>query len=132
MENDQVPLRANRLCIRCNAPLEPNEHGNRKAHQTCAYEHKKQAQKEKYKVGNSAKLMIQKNEAIAARLYQMDKHKMGIPYMVALEHGLNFSCPSTLNNRQNKKVYFFDQYGYSIETVNGDHLIFIYHESDFQ
>ena len=116
MENDRVHLIANRLCIMCNSPLEPNEHGNRKAHKKCAYEHKKQSQKEKFKVGNSAK----------------DLQKTGIPYLVALEHGLNFNCPSTRYDRLNTIVYFFDHYGYSIKTINGEHLIFIYHESDLQ
>jgi hypothetical protein len=116
----------------CNSPLEPNEHGNRKAHKKCAYEHKKQSQKEKFKVGNSAKLKIQKNETVAANLYKLDLQKTGIPYLVALEHGLNFNCPSTRYDRLNTIVYFFDHYGYSIKTINGEHLIFIYHESDLQ
>ena len=130
MGNDQKHLITNRICIWCNGPLEPNEHGNRKAHTKCAYEHKKQSQKEKFKVGNSAKLKIQKNETAAAILYKMDHQKCGVPYLTAIQYGLNFDCPTIIREHSNKQVFFFDNYGYSIETVKGSTLIFIFHESD--
>jgi hypothetical protein len=116
--------------MRCSKPLDSREHGNRKSHKDCAYSYKKLHQKEKYKVGNSVKLMIQKNAAVAKKLYKLDALKCGIPYLEAMEYGLKFSCPSTIREHLNKKVYFFDQYGFTIETINGDNLIFIYHETD--
>lgn len=127
---DQILLK--RLCIRCKKPLDDNDHGNRKAHPDCAKNYKKQHQKEKYQIGNTAKLMIQKNEAIAARLYKLDEQKRGISYLYASELGLKFNCPSITREYGNKKIYFFDQYGYSIDTVNGSHLLFFYHESELQ
>jgi hypothetical protein len=121
-----------RLCDKCGKPMGEKEHGNRRAHRECAYEYKKHHQKEKYKVGNSIKLLIQKNEAIAARLHKLDLQKQGIPYLAAMELGLKFNCPTTIVDYQNMKVHFFDHYGYSIKTVNGSSLIFIYNESELQ
>lgn len=130
MEKDQEHLIAKRLCNRCKKPLEEEAHGNRKSHPDCESRYKKQHQKEKYKVGNTAKLLIQKNETVAAYLYKLDPQKRGISYLVALEHGLKFDCPSIIRERFNKKIFFFDKYGYTIEIVNDEHLIFICHESD--
>lgn len=121
-----------RFCNICTLSLTPNDHGNRKSHPECAYRNKKLVQKEKYLIGNSAKLMIQKNEAVAACLYKMDKQKLGIPYVVAMEQGLKFDCPSTRRNYLNKIINMFDRYGYALETLAGEILIFIYHESDLQ
>ena len=132
MEIDKQDLVEKRICKICQISLSDNDHGNRKAHKDCAYEHKKQHQKEKYKIGNSIKLMIQKNEAVAAYLYKLDNQKSGIPYLTAMELGLKFNCPSIIREHLSKKVYFFDQYGFTIETINGDNLIFIFHESDLQ
>lgn len=130
MEEYQKRFAENRFCNVCQGPLETKEHGNRKAHMDCAYENKKQKQKEKYKIGNSVKLMIQKNEALAAHLYNRDQKKLGFPYLVVLELGLKFTCPSTPRVYLNKKINMFDKYGYSIETINGETLIFFYHEDD--
>lgn len=113
--------------------LEPDEqHGNRKYHETCAMEQKLERQKEKYKIGNEAKLKIQKTEAALTRLYKMDPEKNGISYFRAIEHGLQFNAPYRLreNSLLDKTINFFDQYGYYIETINNQTLIFIYHESE--
>lgn len=123
---------AKRLCIICRKPLDDNDHGNRKAHPICAKNHKKQHQKEKYQIGNTAKLMIQKNEAIAESLYKKDQQKLGIPYFEVLTYGFNFNCPSTKRVYFNKEIYMLDRYGYSFETKNGETLILIYHESELQ
>ena len=88
-------------------------------------------QKEKYQIGNSAKLMIQKNEAIAESLYKMDPKKLGIPYMVVLAQGLNFDCPSTKRRYLNKEIHMLDQYGYRVETIKGEHLILFYHVHEY-
>lgn len=125
-------LAEKRLCTICNLPLSDNEHGNRKSHLYCAYSSKKQRQKEKYRIGNAAKLKIQKNEAVAASLYKLDQNKQGIPYLVAMGQGLIFDCPSFKHKWQNKDVYMFDKYGYAIETKNHETLIFIYYESDLK
>ena len=37
-----------RNCRRCGRPLDPDAHGNQKMHTHCAYEHKKESQKENY------------------------------------------------------------------------------------
>ncbi len=132
METIQDVLIEQRFCNKCGKPLGEKDHGNRKSHPDCASKYKKQHQKEKYQVGNSAKLLIQKNEAIAVRLYNMDEQKCGISHLVASELGLKFSCPTITREYGNKKIHFFDQYGYSIETVNGIPLIHFYHESDLQ
>ncbi|HUX97904.1 MAG TPA: hypothetical protein VMV47_19385 [Bacteroidales bacterium] len=131
-ENYKYHTVTHRLCKRCNEPLEEGAHGNRKSHPDCASKLKKQHQKEKYKIGNSAKLMIQKNEAIAADLYKMDHQKHGIPLLQASEFGLKFSCHTITIKHLKKDIHMFFQYGYSIETFNGENLIFIHHESDFQ
>ncbi len=132
MEEDQKQFTENRFCIICHEPLEAKAHGNRKSHQACGDEYKKMHQREKYKIGNSAKLTIQKNEAVAAHLYKIDQQKLGIPYLAALELGLKFTCPSTPREHLNKTIHMFDKYGYSIETVNGETLIYFYHEDDLQ
>jgi hypothetical protein len=121
-----------RLCDKCGKPLAEKEHGNRKAHPDCAYEYKKQHQKNKYLIGNSVKLLIQKNESVAEALFKLDSQKCGIPLLTASEIGLKFNCPTTVYVYQNKKINFFDKYGYTIETINGEHLIFIYHESELR
>jgi hypothetical protein len=131
-EENKYQIIAQRLCLRCSKPLDSSEHGNRKSHEDCAKKYKKQHQTEKYKVGNSAKLMIQKNEAVAAHLYKLDQQKLGIPFTVAMELGFKFNCPTTKQIYLNKEINLLDQYGYSIETKKGEHLIFIYHESDLQ
>ncbi len=129
-ENSKYHIIAKRLCMRCSKPLDSTEHGNKKSHPNCASKYKKQHQKEKYKVGNSAKLMIQKNEAVAAHLYKLDQQKNGIPFTVAMELGFKFDCPSTLRNHLNMKIHMLDKYGYTLETINGEILIFIYYESE--
>ncbi len=118
------------VCPVCNEPLDPDAHGNRIMHVECAYEHKKESQKEKYKIGNQAKLMIQKNEAVAALLYKMDPDKRGISHLQASEFGLKFNCPVTKRVHQNKTINMIDQYGYSIEENNHQTIITIYHESE--
>jgi uncharacterized Fe-S cluster-containing radical SAM superfamily protein len=110
--------------------LYDNDHVNRKAHPDCAKNYKKQHQKEKYQIGNTAKLMIQKNEAVAARLYEMDKQKTGIPFTYAMEQGFRFDCPTFTRKHLNKTVNMFDHYGYVLETIKGEILIFIYYESE--
>ena len=120
-----------RVCKICKEPLEPDAHGNRKMHEECAYTFKKQRQSENYLIGNEAKLMIQKNEKVAALLHEMDPYKKGISHLKALEFGLKFDCPTMKLFHQNKTVYMFDQYGYSIEGKNEQTLIIIYHESEF-
>ena len=132
MENCEQNSNEKRICKICLQPLADDCHGNRKSHEECAKKYKKQRQTEKYKIGNSAKLMIQKNESVAAYLYKMDQQKRGVSHLVALELGLKFSCPTTMREHLNKKIYFFDNYGYSIETVNGATLIYFYHENDLQ
>jgi len=67
-----------RLCERCKKPLGENIHGNRKYHPQCYNEEKKERQKKNYKIGNSVKLNIQKNDAISAILWKMDPMKKGI------------------------------------------------------
>ena len=82
-----------RVCQICNEALEPDAHGNRKMHVECAYTFKKQRQSENYLIGNKTKLMIQKNEKVAALLHKMDPNKNGISHLKALEFGLKFDCP---------------------------------------
>ena len=132
MKNIYEIIKESRLCEVCKKPLEAKAHGNQIMHPECAYLHKKKVQKEKYKIGNTVKLMIQKNEAIAAQLHKMDEQKSGIPYLYAMEQGLKFNCPATLRDHLKKTIHMFDNYGYSIETINNDTLIFIYHESELQ
>jgi hypothetical protein len=132
METIHDVLKEKRYCKWCGKPLEETDHGNRKSHPDCASYNKRLRQNEKYKIGNSAKLMIQKNESVAAYLYKMDQQKRGISHLAALELGLKFNCPTTMREHLNKKIYFFDNYGYSIETVNGATLIYFYHENDLQ
>jgi hypothetical protein len=132
MENCEQNSNVKRICKICLQPLADDCHGNRKSHEECAKKYKKQHQTEKYRVGNSAKLLIQKNEAVAAHLYNLDQQKLGIPFTVAMELGLKFNCPTTKRKNLNKEINMFDNYGYTIETTNGEILIFIYHESDLQ
>lgn len=123
-----------KLCKRCKEVIiDPKgPHGNRQYHEKCAKEQKLERQKEKYKVGNEAKLKIQKTEAVLARLSKMDPEKEGISYFLAIEHGLQFSAPYRLreNSLLNKTINVIDQYGYYIETINNQTLIFIYHVSE--
>ena len=110
--------------------LDPEEqHGNRKYHETCAMEQKLERQKENYKIGNDAKLKIQKAEAALSRLYKMDPEKKGISYFRAIENGLQFNthCMQFKSSLLNKTINVFDQYGYYIDTINDQTLIFIYH-----
>jgi hypothetical protein len=132
MEPTEKDITGKRDCKFCQLPLADDTHGNRIFHEECAYKEKKKRQKEKYKIGNSVKLMIQKNEAVAAHLYMIDKQKRGISYLEAMEQGLKFNCPTTKLKHLNKDIHMFDHFGYCIETVNGEILIFIYHESDIQ
>jgi hypothetical protein len=136
IENEMEPSEKNsngkRICGSCQLSLADDDHGNRKYHMECESKRKKQNQKVKYKIGNSAKLMIQKNEGVAASLYKMDMQKAGIPLIVAMEPGLKFDCPSVKRKYLNKEINMFDQYGYALETINREILIFIFHESDIQ
>ena len=123
-----------KLCKKCNElMLDPDEqHGNRKYHETCAMEQKLERQKEKYKIGNEAKLKIQKTEAVLAQLYKMDPEKKGISYFRTIEIGLKFNtpCMQIKSSLLNKTINVFDQYGYYIETINNQTLIFICHVSE--
>ncbi len=118
-------------CKRCKElMLDPEEkHGNRQYHMECAKEQKLERQKEKYKIGNEAKLKIQKTEAVLARLYKMDPEKKGVSYFQAIENGLQFNtpCRPIKHSLLNKTINVFDQYGYSVETINNQTLIFIHH-----
>ncbi|MCU0343222.1 MAG: hypothetical protein MUF28_05315 [Ignavibacterium sp.] len=120
----------NRICRICQKPLAEDSHGNTKAHKDCAYKDKKLRQKAKYKIGNSVKLMIQKNEDVAAHLYQLDKERKGIPHLKAMELGFKFDCPSVKRKYKDAIIYMFDRYGFSFETINNEILIFIYYEPD--
>ena len=121
-----------KICSYCNEPLDPMAHGNQRMHPECAYKHKMERQKNKYQIGNSAKLRIQKNEEILAQLHKQDPEKRGFPYRIVLENGLKFDCPYTERNSPhiNCGIFMFDQYGYSIDKLNNDTLIFIYHVSE--
>jgi hypothetical protein len=130
MESAEQDLTGKRICKICQMPLADGDHGNRKAHLNCAYQEKKMRQKEKYEVGNSAKLQIQKNEAVTARLYKLDQKKQGISHLEAMEQGFKFKCPSTKRKHLNMIINMFDKYGYSLETIENEILIFFYHESD--
>lgn len=120
-----------KLCKRCNKPMLDSDerHGNRKYHKICAKEQKLERQKEKYKIGNDAKLKIQKTETVLANLYEMDPEKEGIPYFQAIKNGLQFDipCRPIKHSLLNKTINVFDQYGYSVETINNQTLIFIHH-----
>ena len=132
MENGVLSLSEKKTCIFCRQMLEEDSHGNRKAHKSCAYRNKKLRQKEKYQVGNSAKLLIQKNEEVAAYLYKLDKERRGIHHLTAMELGFKFECPSIKSKYMDTVIYMFDKYGYSFETIDGEILIFLYHESDLK
>ena len=119
-----------RICLGCGNPLDLDKHGNRKYHQDCGSEIKKQRQKKKYQIGNYAKLLIQKNEAVAERLHTLDNQKKGIPYMRAMAEGFKFDCPTTIRIHHKKKVYMLYRYGYLIEQHDSETLIFIFHESE--
>ncbi len=130
MKNLEENSSEKRICKICLKPLAEDSHGNTKAHKECAYKDKKLRQKIKYKIGNSVKLMIQKNEEVAADLYQLDKERKGIPHLKAMELGFKFDCPSIKIKHKDAVIYMLDKYGYSIKKVDNDILIFIYYESD--
>jgi len=121
-----------RLCSYCHEPLDPDAHGNQRMHPRCAYKYKKMRQKEKYQIGNSAKLQIQKNEAVLARIYKIDPDKNGISYLKALEYGLKFDCSCTKveNPFINNTIFMFDKYGYCIKEMKNQTLITVYHVSE--
>ena len=121
-----------RICPVCNEPLDPDSHGNQQIHPDCAYKRKKERQREKYKIGNEAKLRIQKNEKVLGFLHEMDTEKKGIPYLKAMEYGLKFDCPSIKFESPIlfKTINIFDRYGYSIEKIDNKTLIYIYHVSE--
>jgi len=121
-----------RICPECNLPLDPDDHGNKKMHTTCAYSAKKRRQKELYMIGNEVKLKIQKNEVILAKIHKDDPYKQGIHYLDALEVGLKFNCPSLIDydNKTGMKIYFFDQYGYCLKQVNGQTMVLAFHKSE--
>ena len=120
-----------RTCSYCNEPLDPMAHGNQRMHPKCAYLSKKERQNSKYKIGNAAKLKIQKNETVLAHMHKQDPEKRGFPYRMVLENGLKFDCPCfERNSPSNGIVYMFDQYGYCFNEMNNHTLIVIYHESE--
>ena len=121
-----------RICSYCGRSLDPTAHGNQRMHPECAYRHKLERQKKRYKVGNAVKLKIQLNEAVLAPLYEQDPEKRGYPYRFVSEQGFKFDCPCTERDSPfiNGSIYMFDQYGYSIIRKNNDHLIIIYHVSE--
>ena len=121
-----------RICSYCKEPLDPMAHGNQLMHPECAYREKKERQKNRYQIGNAAKLKIQNNEKILAQLHKQDPEKQGFPYRVVLENGLKFDCPYSEKNNPftNSSIYMFDQYGYSISKINSNTLIFVYHVSE--
>jgi hypothetical protein len=121
-----------RICSYCKEPLDPMAHGNQCMHSECAYKYKKERQKNRYQIGNGAKLRIQKNEAVLAQLHKQDPEKRGYPYRIAMEKGLKFDCPYTERNSPyiNGSIYMFDQYGYNINRINNNTLIIVYHVSE--
>jgi len=121
-----------RKCKRCKKPLDENAHGNRDYHPQCYYEEKKERQRKKYQVGNSEKLQFQKCESALEILYDMDPGKNGIPVYRAIQEGLNVDCPCRryIHPETKEEIFMFDQYGYSIKTINNITLIFIYHERE--
>ena len=121
-----------RICTRCYLPLDPDAHGNSKMHLACSYEHKKERQKNKYKTGNPAKLTIQKNEIIAARLHKMDPSKQGYLDHRVSEAGFRFNCNTIRQTIQNEEINVMDQYGYSIKKNDDSTLIYFYHVSELK
>ena len=57
-----------KICSYCKDPLDPKAHGNQRMHPECAYREKRERQKNRYQIGNIAKLKIQNNEKILAQL----------------------------------------------------------------
>jgi hypothetical protein len=125
--NTKMPERE-AICGFCNNQLTDVTHGNRQYHKECAYKRKLQRQKERYSIGNDAKLMIQKNESVLAFIHKQCSH--GIPFVQAMEIGLKFNCPSRTIELQDKKIFMFDKYGYSIKDDKGQTLIIVHHESE--
>ena len=121
-----------RYCLRCGRPLDPDAHGNQKMHPHCSYEHKKERQKEKYPIGNKAKIFIQKNESIAARLHKLDKDKKGISVYKVIEEGFKFDGPTEKINHLYNAIYMIEKYGYSIKEFPNETLIIFYHVSELQ
>jgi len=121
-----------KTCSCCTRPLDPMAHGNQHMHPECAYRQKRERQKRKYQIGNAAKLKIQKNEEILARLHKQDPEKRGFLYRIVMENGLKFDCPYTERNSPyiNGSIFMFDQYGYSLKKENNNTLIIAYHVSE--
>lgn len=121
-----------RICSYCEEPLDPLAHGNQRMHPECAYEEKKDRQKSRYQIGNTAKLKIQKNEIILAQIHEQDPDKHGFPYRAVLEMGLKFDCPYVERSTPvaDSSVYMFDQYGYNFKKENNNTLIIVYHVSE--
>ena len=88
-----------RKCSYCHRPLDPMAHGNQRMHPECAYLSKMERQKNKYQIGDTAKLKIQKNDKILAQLHKQDSEKQGFPYLPVLENGLKINCTYTERNR---------------------------------
>lgn len=130
MYEDKNNKTEDRICQRCGKSFGEKVHGNRKYHPECYKASKKDRQKENYQIGNEVKLMIKKNERIAARLHEIDKQKDGISHIYVLECGFIFDCPTFLRKYEDKEVHMLHNYGYIIETINEETLILFFHESE--
>ena len=130
MEQINRNINFQRVCQVCDEPLDEDAHGNKKMHDKCAYNRKKERQKENYQIGNEVKLMIQKNEKIAAALHNMDREKKGITHMYVLEQGFKFSCPVSKRDSLFGEIHMIDKYGYLFKDIKNNTLIIFYHESE--
>ena len=119
-----------RICDECKKPLGVEVHGNRKLHPECAYRRRLRHQKEKYRIGNSAKLKVQKNEKQILLLHKMDLFKDGYLLDDVLQGGLDFNCPTLTRIHNGAEVHFFDEYGFTLKRFQGKNLILFYHVSE--
>ena len=96
----------------------------------CTYEEKLERQKGNYQIGNEVKLMIQKNERIAARLHDLDQERNGYTHYYVQEEGFKFSCPVLIRESIFGKIHMLDKYGYLIKDIKNNTLIIFYHVSE--
>lgn len=100
-------------CNYCGERLDAN-HGNRRYHEDCAYEAKKQRSIDQYAIRNLQLDPFWRNEKILKGLYYSYGEQNEIDPSLLHEAGFDFKLYKTRQHSNGLNQFFMHQYGFSI------------------
>lgn len=104
----------NKLCRYCGEELDVN-HGNRRYHEDCAYEAKKQRTIDNYAIRNLQLDPYWRNEKILKELYYTYGEQNEVDPTILTEMNFDFKICKTKRQSNGIDYFFMHQHGFSIK-----------------